>query len=72
MVKDRIFKAVISDERLIALYGYDPERFGSIDDGLISDNVVINAVAQIINLASEDSSETRIYNTVYDYLNKNI
>ena len=69
-MKDRIFMAVIADEQLINLYRYDPYDFASIEDGLSSENVVINAIAQIIEGASNGSSPKYIYNAVFEYLSE--
>lgn len=73
--KDKMLQKVLSDEKLLALYRYNPEDFPTINDALNSENPVIVVVAKIIkgiNKKSDKAIFKEIYNEIINYLNKNI
>lgn len=69
---NRILQAVLTDEKLIELGEYNPADYQSLDEALVSDNLVVNTVARIINEVNEESSPREIYNMVTTYLKNNI
>ena len=69
---NRILQAVLADEKLIEFGEYNPADYQSLDEALVSDNLVVNTVARIINEVNEESSSREIYNMVTTYLKNNI
>ena len=69
---NRILQAVLTDEKLIEFREYTPAAYQSLDEALVSDNLVVNTVARIINEVNEESSPREIYNMVTTYLKNNI
>ena len=69
---NRILQAVLTDEILIEFGEYKPADYQSLDEALVSDNLVVNTVARIINEVNEESSPREIYNMVTTYLKNNI
>lgn len=69
---DKILQAVISDERLVRFYGYNPDDFGSMSDALDSDIAVVWAIAQIINRNEQGATNPEIYNEVSNFLKSKI
>lgn len=69
---DRMLQAVISDERLVNYYGYNPNDFTSMSDALNSDVVIVQAIAKIIDKSGQGCSVTEIYNEVRDLLTAKI
>lgn len=67
-----MMEAVLLDEDLMKYGRYDFASIRSILDALDSDNVIVNAVARIIQRADEDSTTQAIYKEVNDYLKRNI
>lgn len=67
-----MMEAVLLDEDLMKYGQYDLASIRSTQEALDSDNVVVNAVARIIQRADEDSSTTAIYKEVNDYLKRNV
>jgi hypothetical protein len=70
--EDKILQAVIADEQLINYRGYNPDDFATISEALESDDVVIQAIAQIINRNAQNATEREIYNEVSNFLKSNI
>ena len=69
---NKMMEAVLLDEDLMKYGQYDLASIRSTQEALDSDNVVVNAVARIIQRADEDSSTTAIYKEVNDYLKRNV
>lgn len=69
---DKILQAVLADEHLINLYGYNPDDFCSLSDALEADVAVVKAIALIINRKEQNASEKEIYNEVSNFLQSNI
>ena len=69
---NRILQAVLTDETLIEFGEYNHADYQSLDEALVSDNLVVNTVARIINEVNEESSPREIYNMVTTYLKNNI
>ncbi len=69
---NKMMEAVLLDEDLMKYGRYDFASIRSILDALDSDNVIVNAVARIIQRADEDSTTQAIYKEVNDYLKRNI
>lgn len=69
---DKMLQAVLSDERLRALGGYDDTGGITIDEALTSDNYIIRAVGLIIDRTKTGSSDTEIYREVSEFLKQNV
>lgn len=69
---NKMMEAVLIDEDLMKYGRYDFTDIRSILDALDSDNVIVNAVAHIIQRADEECSQQAIYKEVNDYLKRNI
>ena len=63
---DRILQAVLADSKLAELGGYTPTGDETVADALDSENIIIRAVAMII-----DGNENQ-YTQVSNYLTTNI
>ena len=70
--RDKILQAVIADEQLKNSYGNNPDDYNSIADAMDSENVVIQAIAQIISRNEQKATEREIYNEVSNFLKSNI
>lgn len=73
--EDKMLQLVLSDNKLISFYEYNPEEFQTIKDALDADNPVVVAVAKIIiGVAgnTDKNSQKEVYNEVFNYLNQNI
>lgn len=69
---DKVLQAVLSDERLINYADYKSADFETIDEALCSDNVVVCAVAKIIDGKEQKSTDKEIYIEVTNYLKSNL
>lgn len=65
---DKILQAVIADEQLVSVYGYNPNDYNSIADANNSDCAVLNAIAKIIVGYEQKLTEKEIYNEVSNFL----
>lgn len=65
---DKILQAVIADEQLVSVYGYNPNDYNSIVDAINSDCAVLNAIARIIVGYEQKLTEKEIYNEVSNFL----
>lgn len=73
--KNKMLQLVLSENNLRALFNYNPDEIQTIDDALKCDNVIVVAVAKIINGIdgrSDKSLHKELYNEVFNYLNQNI
>lgn len=74
--KDKMLQLVLSDERLITAYEYNPEDFLTIYDARNSENPIIVAIAKIIEgigkTANDKGAFKETYNEIINYLNQNI
>ena len=69
---DKMLQAVLLDERLMKFGGYTPEDIGNIYQALVSDNYVINAVAQIIKRTNEGATMQELWKEINTYLYNNV
>lgn len=72
---DKMLKLVLSDNDLMSHYNYNVDDFSTINDALESDNVIVVAIAKIIdriNVQPEKNYHKEIYNEVFTYLNNNL
>lgn len=69
---DKMLEAVLSDASLMRYGNYSPADIQSIYQAVYSDNIVVSAVARIIQKASEGASEKEIYKEVTEHLKKNV
>ena len=70
---DKMLEAVLLDEKLMKLGGYEPHECLSLDRALVSDNCIVSAVAKIIERTFETGSNpNEIYKEVSDYLKHTI
>ena len=69
---DKMLEAVLTDEYLMKFGKYNPTDITSVYQAASSDNVVVSAVAQIIQRSSEGATEKEIYKEVTEYLKKNV
>lgn len=80
MIKKNIFKenynkileAVLLDDQLMEYADYRPDEITSLDSALTSDNPIVRTVAHIIDGMNNGMSEREIYNTINDFLKKNL
>ncbi len=70
--KDKMLEAVLTDPDLMKFGQYNPAEITSIYHAVSSDNVVVSAVAKIIQGSSEGATEREIYKEVTEYLKKNV
>lgn len=73
--KERMLQMVLDDVKLQELYEYDKSDYEDLYTAYNSDNVVVATVARIIkNLdgSTDESTQRKIYMTVFNYLNENI
>lgn len=69
---DRILQAVLADSKLAELGGYTPTGDETIADALDSENIIIRAVAMIIEGNENQYTPKEIYTQVSNYLTTNI
>ncbi len=69
---DKMLEAVLTDSELMKYGKYTPSEITSVYQAVSSDNLVVSAVAQIIQRASEGATEKEIYKEVTEYLKKNV
>lgn len=69
---DKMLEAVLTDPDLMKFGNYSPADIQSIYQAVSSDNIVVSAVAQIIQKLSEGATEKEIYKEVTEYLKKNV
>ncbi len=72
---DRMLNLVLSDEKLISSFGYNPKEFLTIQDALKADNPIVVVVAKIISEVRPNSDKgafKETYNEIVNYLNQNI
>lgn len=69
---DKILRAVITDERLVKFYDYNPDDYNTLSDALESEIPIIQAIAKIISGNEQKISEKEIYIEVSTYLKTNI
>lgn len=69
---DRILQAVLADSKLAELGGYTPTGDETVADALDSENIIIRAVAMIIDGNENQYTPKEIYTQVSNYLTTNI
>lgn len=72
--KERMLSMVLGDRKLQELYDYDESDYEDLYTAINSDNVVVAAVARIINGldgSTDESVQKKVYNTVMTYITKN-
>ena len=69
---NKIFEAILLDEKLMEYGQYEPSEISSLEYALGSENAIVSAVAAIVDGLSEDMSEKDIYDTVNDLLKKKL
>ena len=72
--KERMLSMVLGDRKLQELYDYDESDYEDLYTALSSDNVVVAAVARIINAldgSTDESVQKKVYNTVMNYITNN-
>ncbi|MCR4602555.1 MAG: hypothetical protein K5683_03330 [Prevotella sp.] len=69
---NKIFEAVLLDEKLMEYAQYEPSEISSLEYALDSKNAIVSAVATIVEGLSEGLSEKEIYNTVNDFLKRKL
>ena len=72
--KERMLSMVLGDRKLQELYDYDESDYEDLYTALSSDNVVVAAVARIINGldgSTDESVQKKVYNTVMNYIRNN-
>lgn len=72
--KERMLSMVLGDRKLQELYDYDESDYEDLCTAINSDNVVVAAVARIINGldgSTDESVQKKVYNTVMDYIRNN-
>lgn len=69
---DKMLEAVLSEPSLMRFGQYSLADIQSVYQAIYSDNIVINAVAQIIRRSSDGATEKEIYKEVTEYLKKNV
>ena len=69
---DKMLEAVLTDPDLMKFGNYSPADIQSIYQAVSSDNIVVSAVAQIVQKSSEGATEKEIYKEVTEFLKKNV
>lgn len=72
---DRMLQLVLSDDKLISFYEYDPAAFTTIAQALLSENPIVVTVAKIIESIGRNHEKgyyKDTYNEIINYLNKNL
>lgn len=62
--EDKLLQAVLNDQQLIDVYGFDPDDYYSINDALGSDIPIIKAIATIVERHEQKVSDKEIYTEV--------
>lgn len=71
--KDKMFSSVLSDEHLMELGNYSLNDIVNVNQGLCSDNYIINVVAQIIDGANDPNvSQKELWKSVNKFLKEEI
>lgn len=71
--KDKMFVSVLSDEHLMELGHYGPNDLVNINQGLCSENYIINVVAQIVEGANDPNvSQKELWNSINKFLRSEI
>lgn len=73
--KERMLQMVLDDVKLQELYEYNKSDYEDLYTAYNSDNIVVATVARIIkNMdgSTDESTQRKIYMTVFNYLNENI
>lgn len=65
---DRILQAVLVDSQLSNYAGYNPYDIDTISAALVSENMIVRAIAKIIDGNDRGLTEREIYNEVSNYL----
>lgn len=65
---EKMLLAVLSDEALIKFGGYNPSDYTTLNQALLSQNYVVNAVAQIIESVHDGDDKSSIYKRLNQYL----
>lgn len=71
-IGDKMLRAVLLDEKLMAFGEYGPEQCQSLSQALYSDNCIVCAVARIIDGGRRNATENEIYKEVSEYLKRTI
>ena len=66
--KDKLLQAVLKEPTLCKFGEYDPDDYLTVDDAIISDNEVVNAVGRIIERQSSRISDKEIYREVCNHI----
>ena len=72
--KERMLHMVLDDPKLQELYDYDKSEYEDLYQALNSENVIVAAVARIIKYldgSTDESDQTKVYMTVFNYINEN-
>ena len=70
--ENKMLQAVLLNENLMKFGNYTPKDISTIEQALVSDNYVINAVAQIIKGIGEGVSERELWKEINKYLVDNV
>ncbi len=71
--KERMLRMILDDQSLKERYKYDESDYEDFESALGSSNPVV-VVAKIINElrgATDESTQKKVYGTVFNYLNEN-
>jgi len=71
-IGDKMLRAVLLDEKLMAFGEYGPEDCTSLVEALSSDNCIVCAVAKIIDRGQLKYNDNEIYREVSEYLKRMI
>lgn len=72
--KERMLQMVLDDKKLQELYDYEKSEYEDLYTALNSGNVIVAAVARIINElegTKDESNQKKVYLTVFNYINNN-
>lgn len=72
--KEKMLKMVLDNKKLQDHYGYNKAEYDNFYTALNSNNVVVSAVAQIINDlngSTTESDQKKVYMTVFNYIKDN-
>lgn len=73
--KERMLHMVLDDRTLQKEYDYDESEYEDLYAALNSENVVVAAVARIVQKLDGsvlESDQKRVYMTVFNYINDNL
>ena len=71
-IADKMLRAVLLDEKLMAFGGYTAADCTSINQAIYSENCIVSAVAKIIDRGRYNATEGEIYKEVSEYLKRTI